>query len=315
MSAPLNYLSAAGARAQAVLPLTWFLLIVATASCLLFAYAILAALLRRRPPTEDPRAIVRGGNGVHIINLSLIATAIPLVIALVWTMVAIADTGLPPITRSLVLDITPHQWWWEVRYEGPRPSDSFLTANEIHIPVGVPVLVKLHGADVIHSFWIPQLSGKTDSIPGQINKSWMRADKPGRYRGACAEFCGAQHARMGFEVVAEPMAAFARWRQRQLQTAPPPASDLQAKGLAVVQYRCALCHSVRGTDAGSNAGPDLTHLMSRATIAATLLPNNRGALAGWVQSPQGVKPGALMPDQHLSADELNAVTAYLETLR
>ncbi len=315
MSAPLNYLTAAGTRAHAVLPLTWFLLIVATASCLLFAWAVVAATLRRRPPSDNPRGIVRGGNGVRIINLSLIATAIPLLIVLVWTMVAIADTGLPPVAPALAIDVTPHQWWWEARYEGSSPSGIFVTANEMHIPVGVPVLVRLHGADVIHSFWVPQLGGKTDAIPGQVNRSWLQADRPGRYRGACAEFCGAQHARMGFEIVAEPAAAFEQWRRRQLQTAPPPATGLQAKGLAVVQSRCALCHSVRGTGAGSNAGPDLTHLMSRATIAATLLPNNRGSLAGWIQSPQGVKPGALMPDQHLSAKELNAVTAYLETLR
>lgn len=312
--APLNFLTGAGKRALAVLPLTWFTLVVSILVILLFAWLIVMGVRRRRG-TGANSVVTREGNGVRWIVASLVLSAVPLAVVLVWTMAAIAQTGLPPRRQGLVLDVTPRQWWWEVRYNGARPEDTFTTANEIHVPVGVPVLVRLSSPDVIHSFWVPQLSGKTDAIPGQRNVTWLRADAPGRYRGQCMEFCGAQHARMGFEVVADTPRAFAQWRQRQLQTAPPPVTQDQARGLAVVEYRCALCHTIRGTNAHSNMGPDLTHLMSRAHIAAMLLPNTRGALAGWVQAPQGVKPGALMPDQRLTAAQLNDVTAYLETLR
>lgn len=315
-ASPLGYLSSSGYRADAVLPLTWFTLAVSIITCIVFAVLVGWGIWRgRHQGAGADTPVVRGGNGVRWIVLSLAITAVPLLVTLVWTMAAIADTGMPPVHPALVLDVTPHQWWWEVRYHGDRPSDMFTTANEIHIPVGVPVLVRLGSSDVIHSFWVPQLAGKTDAIPGQHNETWLRADEPGRFRGQCVEFCGAQHARMGFELVAESPRDFALWRRRQLQTAPPPATAEQAQGLALFQSRCGLCHSVRGTEARATVGPDLTHLMSRATIAAAMLPNNRGALMGWVQSPQGVKPGALMPDQHLGAADLHHVTAYLETLR
>jgi cytochrome c oxidase subunit 2 len=191
----------------------------------------------------------------------------------------------------------------------------FTTANEIHIPVGVPVRVRLHGADVIHSFWVPKLTGKTDAIPGQVNQSWIQADKPGRYAGTCQEFCGFQHAHMAFEVVAQTPDEFARWRTHQLEPATQPQSDAQMRGMQLVEYRCGLCHRVRGTTAGAFSAPDLTHLMSRRSIAAGALPNNPGSLAGWIQDPQGVKPGALMPNQYLSSRQLNDVLAYLETLQ
>jgi cytochrome c oxidase subunit 2 len=177
------------------------------------------------------------------------------------------------------------------------------------------VLLRLDGGDVIHSFWVPQLSGKTDTIPGQTNLAWLEADRPGRYRGQCTEYCGLEHAKMAFEVVADTPEAFAQWRRAQLQTAPPPTDPAAQRGLAFFQYRCSLCHSVRGTSAASYYGPDLTHLMSRSKIAAGTLPNTRGNLSGWVDGPQAIKPGTLMPDQKLSGNQLNDVVAYLETLR
>jgi cytochrome c oxidase subunit II len=255
----------------------------------------------------------RGGAGWISIGVAL--SAIPLLVTLVWTMAALAHVATPPRRPEMTIDVTGRQWWWEVQYHGATPSETFASANEIHIPVGVPVAVRLHGGDVIHSFWVPKLAGKTDTIPGQTNVTWLQADAPGRYRGQCGEFCGAQHAKMGFEVVAEPIDRFERWRRAQLQTAPPPATPAQARGLALVTFRCGLCHAVRGTDAGSHAGPDLTHLMSRQTLAAAIIPNNAGSLAGWIQGPQAIKPGALMPDQKLSGPQLADVTAYLETLK
>jgi cytochrome c oxidase subunit 2 len=211
--------------------------------------------------------------------------------------------------------VTAHQWWWEAKYASRNPSQNFVTANEIHVPVGVPVLLKLNAGDVIHSFWVPKLSGKMDLIPGQTNLTWVQADAPGVYWGQCAEYCGAQHARMAFQVVAEPMRKFEAWRRAQLQTAPPPATEAQARGLALVEFRCAMCHTVRGTSALASIGPDLTHVMSRRTIAAGTLPNTPGNLVGWIANPQATKPGALMPNQHLSGPALNDLLAYMETLK
>jgi cytochrome c oxidase subunit 2 len=252
---------------------------------------------------------------VRWIWIGIAISFVPLLVSLIWTVAVLAHVGTVPRSPRLVIDVTARQWWWDARYDGAPPDRIFRTANEIHIPVGEPVLLRLHSADVIHSFWVPRLAGKMDVIPGQTNQVWVQADAPGRYRGQCAEYCGLQHAHMGFEVVAEPHAAFERWRTAQLQTAPPPSSVAQARGLALAETRCGVCHAIRGSRAYATAAPDLTHLMSRATIAAGTLPNNPQSLTGWIENPQSIKPGALMPDQGLSADQLNDLRAYLETLR
>jgi cytochrome c oxidase subunit II len=211
--------------------------------------------------------------------------------------------------------VTGHQWWWEVRYDASDPDQIITTANEIHIPVNTRVQVRLRGADVIHSFWVPQLTGKTDTIPGQVNVSWLEAREPGRYLGQCTEYCGWQHAKMRLEVVAESRGDFERWRAQQLQPAPPPTNGAQARGRELVEYRCGLCHRVGGTGAGSAVGPDLTHLESRRMIAAGVLSNQPGNVAAWIEDAQAIKPGALMPNQGLSAQELQDVVAYLESLK
>jgi len=318
-SIPLGYLTSAGERAGAIVPLTWFVLAVSVIVCCIVGVLLWIGVrrTRRHGPRVEARAVAveRGGDGLGWIRWGLVLSAVPLLATLIWTMAALGQIVGPPRRPALVLDVTPRQWWWEVRYNDPVTSGTFLTANEIHIPTGTRVLIRLHGGDVIHSFWVPQLSGKTDAIPGQNNLTWLQADAPGRYRGQCAEFCGLEHARMAFEVVADTPAAFDLWRRAQLQTAPPPATDSAQRGLQFFQYRCALCHAVRGTTASSYYGPDLTHLMSRRLIAGGMLPNTRGSLAGWVQAPQATKPGALMPDQKLTGQQLNDLLAYLETLR
>ena len=319
---PLSYLSAAGTRADRVLPLTWYLLWVAISVCLIIS-ALLWIAVRRNPAasrTESPQSIkdvplVRGADPVRWITLGVSISAIPLVIALVWTMVTLASTSGPPSNPDLVLDVTGHQWWWEVRYDSAEPAQVFATANEIHIPVGETVLVRLHGGDVIHSFWVPKLTGKTDTIPGQVNFSWIKADRPGLYRGQCTEYCGSQHAHMSLEVIAESPAAFDQWRAAQLAPAPATTTPDQARGQKLVEYRCGLCHQVRGTLAGALSAPDLTHIASRRTLAAGTLLNNPGNLSGWIEDPQAVKPESLMPNQFLSAQELSDVRAYLETLQ
>jgi len=313
---PLGYLNAAGARADVILPLTWFTLIVSAVVCIVIT-ALLWAGIRRRQATTDIRSVPleHGGNGLRWISLGVLISAVPLFITLVWTMVALAKVSGPPRNPALTLDVTGHEWWWEVRYNAPRTSEIFTTANEIHIPVGVPVLVRLHGADVIHSFWVPKLSGKTDAIPGQINMSWLQARVPGRYRGACQEFCGSQHANMAFEIVAQSRDDYDLWREAQVQAAPDPTTQPQIRGLNVVEYRCGLCHQVRGTRAGAVSAPDLTHVMSRRLLAAGTIPNTPGNLAGWIQNPQALKPNSLMPNQYLSGEQLSDVLAYLETLK
>lgn len=316
---PLNYLSSAGLRAREVVPLTWYLLSVSIIVCCVIAMLLLAAVRRGRSEdkTQGIRQIPieRGRTGIRWISIGLLISAVPLTVALVWTMFTLAAVAGPPAHPGLVLDVTGRQWWWQVEYASAHPADVFDTANEIHIPIGVPVLVRLHGADVIHSFWVPQLSGKTDAIPGQTNLSWIQADQPGRYLGQCTEFCGYQHAHMQFEVVAESQADFNRWIAQQRRPANTPMTSEEIRGLALIEYRCGLCHRVRGTEAGAISAPDLTHLMSRRNLAAGTLPNNRGNLVGWIQNPQNIKPGNLMPNQFLSAQQLTDALAYLETLK
>jgi cytochrome c oxidase subunit II len=316
---PLNYLSAAGQRASTILPLTWFTIGISCLVCVVIA-TLLWLGVRRAQASGGAEAlgaveVTSRGNGVRWIGVGILISGVLLLATLVWTMVALAKASGPPGHTPLTLDVTGRQWWWEVRYDAQQPDQGFTTANEIHIPVGVPVLVRLHGGDVIHSFWVPQLSGKTDTIPGQVNVAWLEAEKAGRYRGQCAEYCGAQHAHMAFEVVAESPQEFQRWREQQLQPAPEPTTDEQKRGMELVEFRCGLCHQVRGTTAAARAAPDLTHLMSRRMIASGTLPNGVGTLQGWIEGAEQLKPGTLMPDQDLNGKQLTDTVAYLETLK
>jgi cytochrome c oxidase subunit 2 len=218
--------------------------------------------------------------------------------------------------NGLSIDVTGHQWWWEVRYQDVDASNIFTTANEIHIPVGVPITFNLHGADVIHSFWVPNLSGKKDLIPGKINTIWFQADKPGVYRGQCAEYCGLQHAKMALWVVAEPQEQFNAWRQNETQTSVPPATDSQKRGQQVfLSAPCVMCHAINGTPAGSNVGPNLTHIASRNMIAAATLTNTRDHLAQWIKDSQSVKPGNKMPQNNFSEQDLQSLLDYLQNLK
>ena len=221
-----------------------------------------------------------------------------------------------PGNRALQIRVTGHQWWWEVQYRDSLPQNGVTTANEIHIPVGRPVVFELRSTDVIHSFWPPNLSPKRDQIPGDENSLWFQADRPGVYRGVCAEFCGHQHAKMGFLVVAEPPGEFTGWLARQRDTAPTPTDSLAQRGREVfLASSCVMCHAISGTPAGSRIGPDLTHLASRRTLAAGTLPNTLGYLTAWIVDPQAIKPGVKMPPNQLSGPDLVALVAYLETLK
>ncbi len=316
---PLGYLEAAGERAQVILPLTWLTLIISIIVCIVIGILLWIGVARARSSggAAETRAVPvdRGRSGLTWIGVGVAISGVPLLATLVWTMVALAEVSGPPAHSTMTLDITAHQWWWEVQYDAAEPDQAFTTANEIHIPAGQRVLVRLHGGDVIHSFWVPKLTGKTDTIPGQTNLSWIEAARPGRYMGQCTEYCGLQHAHMAFEVIADPPKQFAQWRAHQLEPAPQPSTPQQSRGMALVEYRCGLCHQIRGTQAGAVTAPDLTHLMSRRTIASGTLPTGPGTLAEWIEAPQALKPGNLMPDQHLAPDQLTDVLAYLETLQ
>jgi cytochrome c oxidase subunit 2 len=232
-----------------------------------------------------------------------------------WTIVTMDGIARPPSAAAFTIDVVAHQWWWEFRYDDPAGGRSFTTANEVHVPVGRPVQFTLRTSDVIHSFWVPALGGKTDIIPGRTNRMWLQADKPGIYQGQCSEYCGLQHAQMALRVIADTPDDFAVWRQNQLTDAASPMSAAARLGLVRFEQRCVKCHSVRGIPAGDATGPDLSHLMSRTTIAAGVLANTPANLSGWIADPQGIKPGAKMPAVPLSGPELTAIQAYLLTLK
>lgn len=217
----------------------------------------------------------------------------------------------------LEVEVTGHQWWWEVRYLDADPTKIFRTANELHFPVGSRVKLDLKSADVIHSVWLPNLAGKRDVIPGRSNILWLQVDKAGEWHGRCAEFCGYQHAHMDLSVIAEPPDSFNRWKAAQLEPAHQPQTDEQQHGeLVFASSNCVLCHAIRGSmaDGQSTIAPDLTHLKSRQTIGAGTAPNEKGFLGGWVVDPHGLKPGVNMPTNLLEPGDFQALLAYLETL-
>ena len=216
---------------------------------------------------------------------------------------------------DLTIRINGRQWWWRIEYRDADPQRSFITANELHLPVARTAHIELLSDDVIHSFWVPQLAGKRDMIPGRLNTLEVTPRQTGTFRGTCAEFCGLQHAKMGLVVVVENDADFARWRSRQAQTAMVPAAPPAIEGAQVfASAQCASCHSVRGTYAGSEQGPDLTHLASRATLAAGALPLDAPSLDAWISDPQRHKPGTLMPTIALEPAQRDALVAYLLAL-
>ena len=216
----------------------------------------------------------------------------------------------------MIIEVNARQWWWDVRYANPVPSQIVVTANEIHIPVGRPIMFRLNSSDVIHSFWVPNLHGKTDMIPGRTLETWIQADHAGMYHGQCAEFCGHQHAHMAFVIVAEPIEQFQAWYQAQLRSAPAPATESQINGQKVFMSKpCVMCHRIQGTDAGGRLGPDLTHVASRQTIAAGTLQNTRDHLTKWITNSQDIKPGNRMPPIPVDSNELNALLDYVQSLK
>jgi cytochrome c oxidase subunit 2 len=313
---PMSYLRTFGPAGDPATTLVHGLGWVSLLEMLIIAVLLLAAIYRRRGRAASTRelAVSRDEGGLSWIYIGVGVSTVVLIACAVWTMFTVAAVAMPVQAADMTLQVTASQWWWNVRYKSEDASQVFDAPNEIHIPVGRPVRIELTSADVIHSFWIPRLGGKMDVIPGQTNVTWLQADTPGTYRGQCGEYCGAQHAHMAMYVVADAPADYAAWADRQRAPAREGVADSLQSGQQAFVSHCGACHAVRGTGAGGILGPDLTHVKSRQTIAAGLLPNTPGNLSAWIANAQALKPGTRMPTMALSGPDLSAIVAYLETL-
>jgi cytochrome c oxidase subunit 2 len=316
-----DILNSAGIQAQRIEHLWWIIFWVTLVVFILVMSFLGRSFSRRQDvggltmlpasPAKDSEA--------HL-SVSVSAAVLVTIVILFVLLVVSISTGKSLASlqskNAVTIEVTGHQWWWEVKYPNPIASDSVTTANEIHVPVGIPVVLNSTSQDVIHSFWAPNIHGKRDLIPGYQTAMWFQADREGVFRGQCAEFCGHQHAHMAFLLIAESPAKFQAWLQQQRQSAAAPGDAVAIHGQQVfLSSTCVMCHTIRGTDAGSKNGPDLTHLASRGTLAAGTLPNTRGNLAGWILDSQRIKPGNHMPPNSFSSDDLQALLVYLEGLQ
>jgi cytochrome c oxidase subunit II len=285
-----------------------FLAVSAVVYVLVLIFLAIALFRRRNQETSERGAVT----AVSIATGVTVITLFALLISSIFT-----GRGLASVSGDAVrIELTGRQWWWQADYDHPDRSKRFSTANELTIPVGIPVFLKLRSPDVIHSFWVPNLHGKQDLIPGHDGGIILKATRAGLYRGQCAEFCGLQHAKMALWVNAIAPADYARWVESQRQSSKIPATPQQRKGQDVfMNSPCPLCHGIQGTNASGKTGPDLTHFASRRSIAAAALPNRRNELAKWIVDPQHVKPGSYMPAMPLHRQDLDALLAYLESLQ
>ena len=318
---PQDALSPAGPQAAHIQDLWHVMLLVCT---VVFA-AVLGALiyaLWRAPRSTAAAApdladnLPRERRTTRSVTLAVCTAAALLVFLMVASV--LTDQALARLSQkdALQVQITANQWWWEARYDDAQASKIFTTANELHIPTGKPVVFTLKSNDVIHSFWVPNLHGKKDLIPGRTSTLVLQADKAGIYRGQCAEFCGFQHTFMAFRVVAEPPEQYEAWAARQREPAVQSTDAQLVRGREVfLSNTCVMCHTIQGTTAAARRGPDLTHLAGRETLAAGRLNNTAEDLAAWIRDPQQFKPGTNMPASNLPDEDLKAVVAYLRSLQ
>lgn len=301
----------AGPQSGHVYNLWWFLFWLTVAVFVVVIAFMLAGVFRRAKaaPASD-RSLMRA------VSVAVGLTVLALFAILIVSVSTGSVISARPTQDVVSIQVIGHQWWWQVIYEDAVPANTVTTANEIHVPVGKPVIVKTTSQDVIHSFFVPNLYGKIDAIPDHVNTTWFRADHAGIYRGQCAEFCGYQHAHMGLLVIAESPQSFHSWLEQQRQPSAAPATDLERRGQQVfLASPCVLCHTIRGTDAGAQVAPDLTHLASRQTIAAATLANSPGHLGGWITDSQNIKPGNHMPPINITPEDMQPLLAYLESLK
>ena len=316
MIIPMSVSRPAGPQAERLADMTWFLTWLCTAVAVIVIATMFYALWRGRRRTENAsgtdveRGIARWVGG------GVIATAVILIVILLQNLATGRALAAFADPSAMTIRVIAQQWWWAVEYRDPLPSRRLTTANEIHVPVGRRIRIEVESRDVVHSFWAPNAHGKIDVVPGYSASTYIQLDKPGRYHGRCAEFCGLQHAHMDFFIIAQEPAEFAKWYESQLRPATNPADTLQMRGREIfLSKQCAMCHAIRGTPADSRIGPDLTHIASRSTLAAGKIPNTRGHLAGWIMDPQSIKPGVFMPPNQMRSDELQALLSYLESLK
>lgn len=310
-----SVLAPASPAATQLARLGWYLIVMASLVALLVFTLLIVGLRRRGPGSFDEppekelsERVVRR----WVLLAGAIFPTVVLAITLVLALIVLGATGGPAGGEPADIELVGRQWWWEVHY----PALGIVSANELHIPVGRPVRVRVRTADVIHSLWVPQLHGKLDMVPGKANEIVLEASRPGIYRGGCAEYCGTQHTNMELYVVAHDEVQFTKWSTGQRQYAAPPATPLQASGARVFEaHGCGFCHTIRGTMARGSVGPDLTHVSSRRRIAGGILPTTQAAFGGWVANPHVLKPGTRMPAFALAGPELRALSAYLESLR
>jgi len=299
--------------AHHIATLWWWMLVVASIVFLGAVGMLVMGWVRRDRPglpfvgeneTANTFLVVLFGMGIPI--------AILVALFVISDLVLLKETDAPDAgSTAMTVTVVGHQWFWEASYEGGAE-----TANEIHIPVRTPVELVARSADVIHSFWVPELNRKIDMIPGQANSIELYAERPGVFRGQCAEFCGLQHAHMAFRVYAEPRRRFDSWLASSERPAADPQSTQAKQGQRYfLEDGCAACHTIAGTQAEGTVGPNLTHLAGRDTIAADTLPNTPEDLFRWIQNPQSVKPGTKMPGLGLGAKKYHAIVAYLTELR
>jgi cytochrome c oxidase subunit 2 len=315
---PQSILHPGGPAARNLSQIGWVVFILFSVVSFIVILLLVYAIARRHGSLAQHEPWNAGGGQSWVLIGGLI---IPLVILFGVYVFSLERTsqfpirdGKQPHPQILVIG---HQWWWEVHYIGGAPDTQFVTANEIHIPVGQPVDVELLSADVIHSFWVPALHGKMDLIPGQTNFIRIEASHPGDFKGQCAVFCGEEHADMRLLVIAQPPDEYRAWFNNQLQPAAAPQGQEAVHGEQVFDdAACALCHTIRGTAAEGKVAPDLTHLASRQLIAADTYKNDTADLEAWITHAQSLKPGCLMPDLTVfNGTDLRALTAYLRQLK
>jgi cytochrome c oxidase subunit II len=313
-----------GPQSGKIATLWWFFVALLGAIFIIVMVFTLLTLVRRhrgieqepveaqhRPSEETEHKLTRIVAGATIATVVILFV---LLVSSIGTGKALSELG--DKKDAIVVELTGNQWWWHVRYLNKDSRQILVTANEIHIPVGRPVMIRGTSQDVIHSFWAPNLHGKRDLIPSRITTEWIQADTPGIYRGQCAEFCGLQHAHMALWVIAEPEAKFDAWMRQQLQPAASPSDPVKQRGEQIfMNHACIYCHSIRGTTASGQVAPDLTHFGSRRSIAAGTLPNNKGNLGGWITDPQSIKPGNHMATIAVNSEDLHPLLEYIESLK
>lgn len=284
--------------------------IAAGAVFFLVVAATVYSIIKFRSSRRNNPAQFRDNKKVEIIAVSIAAS---LIIFFGYRTVVLMNRINPPVNGATPdIVVTGHQWWWEVEY----PGTGVTTANEFHIPVGRKTLVELRSADVIHSFWVPNLAGKQDMVPGYGSHLWLNVKRPGTYVGVCGEFCGQQHAWMRLKVVAHPQEEYDQWLAANAGDASIPDDPTALSGAAVFKsMSCQSCHAIRGYNPGSHTGPDLTHLASREYLAGGVVKNTPENIHRWLTDPQKVKPGAHMPNMHLTNQQKEDLTAFLKQLK